>query len=80
MLSALRHRAAELGDGAVLLRADTYGEALAELGAAGAGLRAHVECAPRTSFDARWRAGTVEGDRPDTRVHPAPGRVRRVGR
>jgi deoxyribodipyrimidine photolyase-related protein len=32
VLSALRHRAAELGDSAVLLRADTYGEALRELG------------------------------------------------
>jgi deoxyribodipyrimidine photolyase-related protein len=32
VLSALRHRAAELGDSAVLLRTDTYGEALAQLG------------------------------------------------
>ena len=32
VLSALRHRAAELGDSAVLLRTDTYGEALAEIG------------------------------------------------
>ncbi len=32
VLSALRHRAAELGDQAILLRTDTYGEALGELG------------------------------------------------
>ena len=32
VLSALRHLAAELGDQAVLLRTDTYGEALRELG------------------------------------------------
>ena len=32
VLSALRHRAAELGDAAVLLRTDTYTEALHELG------------------------------------------------
>jgi deoxyribodipyrimidine photolyase-related protein len=32
VLSALRHRAAELGDQAVLLRTGTYGEALRELG------------------------------------------------
>src|SRR6476660_7397431 len=32
VLSALRHRAAELGDSAVLLRTDTYTEALHELG------------------------------------------------
>jgi deoxyribodipyrimidine photolyase-related protein len=32
LLSALRHRAAGLGDSAVLLRTDTYGEALRELG------------------------------------------------
>ena len=32
VLSALRHRAAELGDSAVLLRTDTYTEALREMG------------------------------------------------
>jgi deoxyribodipyrimidine photolyase-related protein len=32
VLSALRHRAAELGDRAVFLRTDTYGEALRQLG------------------------------------------------
>ncbi|GAA4627890.1 cryptochrome/photolyase family protein [Cellulomonas oligotrophica] len=31
VLSALRHRAAELGDQAVVVRADTYGEALAQV-------------------------------------------------
>ena len=32
VLSALRHRAAELGDRAVFLRTETYGQALEQLG------------------------------------------------
>lgn len=66
VLSALRHRAAELGDSAVLLRTDTYGEALAELGEP---VRVHEP----TSYAAdafvrrRLETGEVEG------IDPTPG-------
>jgi deoxyribodipyrimidine photolyase-related protein len=43
VLSALRHRAAELGDSAILLRTRTYGEALAARRARPS-LRADVVC------------------------------------
>ncbi|RKT78511.1 deoxyribodipyrimidine photolyase-related protein [Terracoccus luteus] len=66
ILSALRHRAADLGDSAVYLRADTYGEALAELGEP-------VRVYEPTSFAAdafvrrRLESGEVES------VDPTPG-------
>jgi deoxyribodipyrimidine photolyase-related protein len=66
VLSALRHRAAELGGSAVLLRTDTYDEALAQVGEP-------VRCYEPTSsaaarlLEREQRAGRVEG------VDPTPG-------
>ncbi|HET8987691.1 MAG TPA: cryptochrome/photolyase family protein, partial [Humibacillus sp.] len=66
VLSALRHRAAELGDSAVLLRADTYGEALAQLGEP---VRVYepTSYAADTFVRQRLESGEVEG------IDPTPG-------
>jgi deoxyribodipyrimidine photolyase-related protein len=57
ILSALRHRAAELGDAAILIEAETYGEALDRLGEP-------VEICDPTSFAAR----RFVASRPDVEV------------
>ncbi|MGI8334566.1 cryptochrome/photolyase family protein [Actinomadura scrupuli] len=64
VLSALRHRARELGDRATFVRAETYGEALGEVGG-----RVEV-CAP-TSYPARRFAAS----RPGVTVLPERGFV-----
>ncbi|GII55097.1 deoxyribodipyrimidine photo-lyase [Planotetraspora thailandica] len=62
VLSALRHRAAELGDQAVFLRSETYGEALATIGGP------LTVCHPTSHAAARFVSG-----RPGVTVLPARG-------
>ena len=66
VLSALRHRAAELGDSAVLLRTRTYAEALAEVGEPVRVYEPTSRSAERF-VQRQVEAGTVEG------VDPTPG-------
>ena len=62
VLSALRHRAAELGDQAVVVRADTYGEALAQVRRAARRLRPDLaRCTRLRGAPARARGAAAPG-------------------
>ncbi len=76
VLSALRHRAAELGDQAIFLRTETYGEALRKV----SGEPLDV-CHPTSRRAHDFVQSARRADGPATaRLHHRPGRVRRLGR
>lgn len=66
VLSALRHRAAELGDSAVLLRTDTYTEAVRELGEP-------VRVYEPTSYAAERLVRRLHADGVVEDIDPTPG-------
>ena len=67
VLSALRHRAAELGDQAIFLRTETYGEALRKV----SGEPLDV-CHPTSRRAPRLRPGARRSDRPASRAASPP--------